>query len=44
MVDWRQIHISLEVGSSRKIVGHGKKSTELDAKKVLKSRGFGELN
>ena len=43
MVDWRQIHNSLEVGTSRekKVVERGWQKIEI--KTVLKSRGFGQL-
>ena len=41
MVDWRQIHISPEVGFSRKLVeGGGKKSMELNVKIMLKKEGI----
>ena len=44
-VDWRQIHISLVVGLSRKsCVEDGKTPMELDVKLLSKSRGFGDLN
>ena len=41
MVDWRQFHISLEVGTRRKLLGgDGKKSMELDVKIVFEKQGI----
>ena len=41
MVDWRQIHISLDIELCRNFVGgDGKESMELDVEIGLKGRGY----